>query len=541
MNGLIIDLFAGAGGASTGLEAALGRPVDIAINHDPIALDVHRANHPGTLHVEEDIWKANPAELVRGRPVAILWASPDCAHHSNAKGGKPRSNKIRTLAWAVTRWAKAVRPAVIFLENVIEFKSWGPLTIQGKPDKRFLGKTFNAWTRRLERLGYVVDFRTLDSSRYGAPTKRRRLFMIARCDGQPISWPLESHGPNGKPVRTAAEIIDWSLPCPSIFERPYPLAEKTLWRIAQGLNRFVFLNPEPYIVGVGGRARQSAPTPASAPLGTITAKNDRALVTPYLVETNHGVDHKTGRREHSLGEPLGAVMAGGNGRSLIAPTLVQTGYGERDGQAARVLDIREPLGTVVAGGAKHALVAAFLAKHYGDRGQRPGSGLNEPVSTITANDHNALTAATLVKLRGECHGAELKLPLPVITAGGFHYGEVRAFLTAYHASDYAGGFGQSLTDPLRTVTTTDRMGLVTIHGHEYAIVDIGMRMLNPFELLRAQFGRFAAGYDLSRAVGKKGKPTHKVMVRLIGNSVSPETAEAIVAANHHQRETRKVA
>jgi len=531
MNGLIIDLFAGAGGASTGIEAALGYPVDIAINHDPIALAVHRSNHPNTRHVEEDIWKARPLELVAGRSVAVLWASPDCTHHSNAKGGKPRSKKLRTLAWAVTRWAKAVRPAVIFLENVIEFKSWGPLTIEGKPDKRFLGKTFNAWTRRLERLGYQVEYRTVDSSHHGAPTKRKRLFLIARCDGLPIVWPAATHGRGRLSVHTAAECIDWTIPCPSIFERPRPLVDKTLWRIAQGLDRFVFRNPQPFIVGVGGRAGQSAPTAATAPVGTITAKNDRALVTPYLVETNHGVDHKTGRREHSLEEPLGAVMAGGNGRSLIAPTLVQTGYGEREGQAARVLNIEEPLGTVVAGGAKHALVAAFLTKHYGDRGQRPGSSLREPVSTITACDHNALTAATLIKFRGQCHGAQLDLPLPVITGGGLHYAEVRAFLTAYHASDYAGGYGQSLADPLRTVTTTDRLGLVMVLGWEYLLADIGMRMLNPFELLRAQFGRFACGYDLSRAVGKRGKPTHEVMVRLIGNSVSPETAEAIVRAN----------
>lgn len=282
MNGLIIDLFAGAGGASIGIEAALGRHVDVAINHDPVALAVHKANHPATRHFEEDIWKADPAGVTEGRRVALLWASPDCTHFSVAKGGKPRSKGIRSLAWAVVRWAKATKPAVIFMENVTEFKGWGPLTKEGRPDKRFMGKTFHAWRRALERLGYVIEYRTLDASLYGAPTRRRRLFIIARRDGQPIVWPAETHGKGRLPLRTAAECIDWSLPCPSIFERARPLAEKTQWRIAQGIRRFVLEAAEPFIVGVGGRAAQAAETPASSPVGTITAKNDRALVAPVL-------------------------------------------------------------------------------------------------------------------------------------------------------------------------------------------------------------------------------------------------------------------
>lgn len=488
MPGLVIDLFAGGGGASTGIEAALGRPVDIAINHDAVALAVHRANHPKSVHLESDIWEVKPLFATKGRPVDLLWASPDCTHFSVAKGGKPRKQNIRSLAWVVVRWAKEVRPRVICLENVSEFKGWGPLGKDGKPIKGKMGNTFRAWRRKLEGMGYEVDYRVCDASAYGAPTKRRRLFLVARCDGEPIRWPNPTHGKHLLPLATAAECINWSIPCPSIFERwvwnkkkkmwkQRPLVSKTLWRVAQGIKRFVLENPRPFIVKV-----------------------------------NHGVDVRTGRREYSM--PL-------------APTLVQIGYGERKGQAARVNSLEAPLNTVV-GAKKHALVAAFLAKHFGGVvGQR----VDQPASTITAKDHHGLAAATLVKLRGNCHGAQLDLPLPTITAHGMHLGEVRAFLTAYHASDYAGGFGQSLDESMRTVTTKDRLGLVLVEGVEYQIVDIGLRMLEPEELLRAQFGRFAAGYDLSKAVGKKGRYAKGVAVRLIGNSVCPENAEAIVRAN----------
>lgn len=585
-DGLIVDLFAGGGGASQGIEAALGKKVDIALNHDPVALAVHKANHPETYHVEADIWKANPADLVQGRPVALLWASPDCTHHSIAKGGKPRKKGLRTLAWAVYRWARSVRPAVIFIENVKEFEGWGPLTKAGLPDKRFLGKTFRLWVRRIEGLGYRVEHRMLDASLYGAPTRRRRLFIVARRDGKPIAWPAFTHGPGRLPVRTAAECIDWSLPCPSIFERKRDLAPKTQWRIAQGIRRFVLENPRPFlvkfqqnsigqelerpldtvmagaprfglvapsIVGVGGRAGQSAPTGPDDPIGTITTKNDRALVAPvlerqfgrsqgasidepmpvvtaggggktalvapHLLKVNHGDDGRTGRREHSLEEPLTTVTAQRRGHALAAATLVQAGYGEREGQAARVPGIEKPLGTVVSQGRKHSLVSAFLAKHYGGV---VGHQLEIPVGTVTTRDHHSLAAASLVKLRGQCNGADVDAPVPTLTSSGTHLAEVRAFLTKYYNTARA---GQQLDIPMHTVTTKDRMGLVVVEGVEYAISDIGMRMLEPHELLRAQFGRFAASYDLSSA------KTKTAMVRLIGNSVCPEVAEALVRAN----------
>lgn len=520
MTGLLVDLFAGGGGASTGIEAALGRYVDVAINHDPVALAVHRANHPGTRHLDADIWEVKPREATGGAPVELLWASPDCTHFSLAKGDVPRSQNIRSLAWVVVRWAKEVRPSVILLENVSEFQGWGPLGKDGRPDKSRMGETFNRWKRALERLGYRVDYRVLDASLYGAPTKRRRLFLVARCDGQEIRWPKPTHGPGLLPLHTAAECIDWSLPCPSIFERKRPLAEKTLWRIAQGIRRFVLENPRPFVVGVGGRAGQSHATPVEAPLGTVTAKNDRALVTPHVVKVNHG---KREARGESLTDPLSTVTATQRGHALVAPTLIQTGYGEREGQAPRALNLQEPLGTVVAGGQKHALVAAFLAKHFGGV---VGQQLEIPLGTVTSRDHHSLAAVALAKFRGtdpsQPGSGSVEAPLPTISAGGIHVAEVRAFLAVYYGSD-AGG--QSLFDPARTLTARHRLGLVTIEGSDYQIVDIGMRMLEPHELLRAQFGRFAETYDLSAATTKSAR------VRLIGNSVCPEVAEALVRAN----------
>jgi len=478
--GLIVDLFAGGGGASTGLEAALGRSVDIALNHDAIALAAHKANHPNTLHLEADIWKVKPRAATKGRSVDVLWASPDCTHHSAAKGGKPRSGKKRSLAWAVVRWASAVKPRIIFLENVKEFADWGPLDERDMPIKARKGESFDRWVRQLRALGYDVEHRVLVASEYGAPTSRKRLFLVARRDGQPIRWPAPTHGRGLKPQRAAAECIDWSLPCPSIFDRKKPLAEKTLWRVAQGIRRFVLESAEPFIVQVnhGGREDRSA----------------------------------------SIREPLSTVTAQRRGHALVAPTLVQTGYGERPGQRPRYLDIHEPLGTVMATGQKHALVTAFIARFFGGM---VGTQMEIPLPTITARDHHALTAATLVKFRGDCHSADPREPMPTISAQGNHVAEVRAFLAVYYGNDE----GQSLFDPLRTITTRHRLGLVTVHGVEFQIVDIGLRMLRWHELLRAQFGRFAEGYDLSAANTEEGK------VKLVGNSVCPEHAEAIVRAN----------
>jgi DNA (cytosine-5)-methyltransferase 1 len=499
MTGLIIDLFAGGGGASLGIEAALGRKVDYAINHDPIALAVHKANHPHTIHLTEDIWKVKPSEVTQGRPVDLLWASPDCTHFSVAKGGKPRKQSIRSLAWVVVEWARDAKPAVICLENVAEFRSWGPLDDEGKPRKKEMGDTFRKWKRDLEQLGYVIDYRILNASHYGAPTSRKRLFLVARCDGQPIRWPAPTHGGLGLlPMRSAAECIDWSLPCPSIFGRKKPLAEKTLWRIAQGIKRFVLGSSQPFIVKV-----------------------------------NHG---GADARGESIEAPVSTVTAQRRGHALVAPVMIQMGYGEREGQDARALDLHQPLGTVVAGGRKHALVSAFLAKHYGGVVGVPLDG--RPLDTITSWDHYSLSVACLAKFRGtdpsQPASGSVEEPLPTISAGGIHSAEVRAFLTAYYSGP--DDKGQSLDDPARTITTKDRLALVTIEGIDYAIIDdIGMRMLEPHELLRAQFGTFAARYDMSAA------KTKTAQVRLIGNSVCPEVAQALVAANVARTEIREAA
>lgn len=523
--GIVVVLFAGAGGSCTGLKAALGRSPDIAINHDELALRVHARNHPTTLHLVEDIWHSSPAQVTSGKPVDDLWLSPDCTHFSAAKGDVPKEKNIRSLAWVGVRWGREVRPKRIYLENVKEFEGWGPLyevgskladgrvleegdPLVGRPIPERKGETFQQFVGQLRLLGYKVEWRVLDASHYGAPTSRKRLFMVARCDGEPIGWPEPTHGPGRLPLHTAAECIDWSLPCPSIFLSTEegralgvkrPLAEKTLWRVAEGVRRFVLENPRPFVVKV-----------------------------------NHG--GMTDRSE-SIDEPLSTVTASRRGHALVAPTMIQTGYGERPGQRPRYLNLHQPLGTVVATGQKHALVAAFLAKHFGDRGQRPGSALTEPISTITATDHHSLVASTLVKLRGECTGSGMDEPVPTITASGTHLAEVRAFLMTYYSN---GSQWAAADKPMPTITALHRLGIVTVQGEQgptrYQIVDIGMRMLEPHELLRAQFGQYADGYDLSDAATKRDK------VRLIGNSVCPEVAEALVRANLGEGSTaRRVA
>lgn len=496
MKGLAVDLFAGGGGASTGVQAALGRPIDIAINHDRIALAVHEANHPKTRHLVSDIWHVKPLDATGGRPVGLLWASPDCRDFSVAKGGKPKNKRVRMLAWKVLRWLTDVGPAICVLENVREFEGWGPLDRHGKRIPSRIGQTFRRWKSGIEALGYHVEHRVLDASLYGAPTRRKRFFLIARRDGQPITWPEPTHGLGRLPLHTAAECIDWSIPVRSIFGRKKPLAEKTLWRIAEGVRREVIEKQRPFIVKV-----------------------------------NHG---KRDPRVESLDDPMTTVTASQRGHALVVPTLVQTGYGERKGQRPRALDVHAPLGTVVGCGQKHALVAAFLVKHFGDPRRSDGGGgvviggpLDEPIGTVTTRDHHSLAAVTLAVFRGTSKShpgcAPIDAPMPTISSGGgkggVHVAEVVAFLAKY--ANAANENGQ-LDLPIEA---RRRLGIVLIDGVEYQIVDIGLRMLEPHELLRAQCGRFAKTYDLSDARTKKDK------IRLIGNMVCPEIAEAIVAAN----------
>lgn len=535
--GIVVDLFAGGGGASVGIEAALGRPVDVAINHDKVALAVHARNHPNTLHLVENVWRASPRRVVAGRHVELLWASPDCTHFSNAKGAVPKKQTIRSLAWVVVKWAQQTRPDVIMLENVQEFRSWGPLDRDGNPIRKLAGKTFGEWVRALERLGYSVDHAVLDSSEHGAPTRRRRLFVVARADGQPIVWPAPTHGPGLKPFHTAAECIDWALPVRSIFGRRKPLAEKTHWRIAQGILKFVLDNPEPFIVKVNHGKRDARVEPMNMPLTTVTAnRRGHAIVVPNIVEMNHK------NKPRDVRAPLNTITSQGNRFLMMGATLVQSGYGEREGQRARVPGLGKPIGTMV-NGQKHAVVGAWMAKHYGDPKRKSGGGrvvgsdMRRPTSTATGRDSQALAAVSLATFRGTADNQKgarsVTDPMPTISSGGgkggVHVAEVRAFLVKY----YRNSTGQRVDVPADTITSRHRLGLVTVAGIDYQIVDIGMRMLEPHELLRAQFGRYARGYDLSPAKTKAKR------VHLIGNSVPPELAEQLVRANLVQARRRR--
>jgi len=411
---LIVDSFAGGGGASTGIEAALGTRVDVAIDHDPEALTMHARNHPRSAHYCEDVWAVDPEDVCRGKPVGLMWLSPDCKHFSHARGGKPVEKKIRGLAWIAVRWARAVRPRVIILENVEEFRDWGPLGEDGRPDPLRKGLTFRRFVGSLRNLGYTCDMRSLRACDFGAPTTRKRLFLVARCDGQPIVWPEPTHGGILRPYNSAAGCIDFSLPCPSIFDRERPLVHNTLRRIAAGTKRYVIDCERPFIV----------------PL------------------THHG-----------------------------------------------------------AGGIKHAVVAAFLAKHNGIGPKMVvGQGLNEPVHTIPAIDQKAIVTNTLAPA----------------SAGLERARQVYAFLMKFYSK---GGQWSSLLDPMHTIPAKDRMALVMVHGEPHVIADIGMRMLTPRELFNAQ--GFPGSYDIEA----DGLLSKTAQVRMVGNSVSPPLAQALVRAN----------
>lgn len=535
---LVVDNFAGGGGASTGIEAALGRPVDIAINHDAAAIAMHRANHPETRHYQEDIWAVDPREAAAGRPIGLLWASPDCTHFSRAKGTQPRKRDIRALAWVVIRWAETVHPRVILLENVEEFQTWGPLGEDGRPDPKQMGSDFRAWLARLVDLGYQVEFRSLVAADYGSPTTRRRLFLVARCDGGPLAFPDPTHGKGrAQPWRPAAEVIDWSLPCPSIFERTRPLAEATMKRIAAGIRRFVIEAADPFIIPLThqGDSRVHA---VHDPFRTVTAANrgELALVNPFLTKY-HG-----GERGHTRGqeveEPL-RTLDTANRFALVEPFVVRhghystiTGAGLREGCGAgtfRGQSLRTSLGAVCATNDKH-LVCPVVSKHYGGV---VGHRCDRSLGTVTTKDHHALAAAFLTKFYGTSTGSQVQLPFPAVLAGGGrgggHLAEVRAFLVKYYSQGGRADSGQQLGLPLATVPTKDRFGLVTVLGEQYEIVDIGMRMLQPHELFAAQ--GFPDDYDII-CESTRGRPLTKTeQTALAGNSVCPDVARALVAAN----------
>ena len=655
---IVVDLFAGGGGASEGLKQALGIDPALAYNHDELAIGMHAANHPLTQHHREDIWHADPRVDVAGRPIGWFHASPDCTHFSQAKGGQPRSRKTRALSWVVLKWVgqllRADRlngtntaPRIISMENVWQILTWGPLvakrckatgrvikmdgTVAARgervpvenqqlvPDKRHSGRTWQQFVAALRALGYALEWRKLVASDYGAGTSRERLFLLGRRDGEAIVWPEASHGPapGQKPRVTAADCLDFSIPCPSIFTRARPLADATMRRIAKGVMRHVIESADPFIVPVthqgGARVHD-----VRDPLRTITAANRGELMlaapelAPFIAEYANS--------SHALGsmradEPLRTVCAGVKGGhfSVVAPTLVQTGYGERE----RALDLQQPLGTVVAGGVKHAVAAAHLVKFRGDSigtpvthpvptitsgagAARPagaahalgvaaaslitlrrnmvgadartplttvaaqaehhalatafleqanggfyqgaGNDARDPVSTITASgSQQRLVAAHLTAMAQNVVGNDLRAPLPTILAGATRFAEVECTLSpeqeagalrvaAFLVKYYGSGIAVDLRDSLDTVTTKDRLALVTvvIKGTPYVIVDIGLRMLKPHELYRAQ--GFPPGYIIDRTAN--GTPlSTSAAVRMVGNSVSPPPLRALAEAN----------
>lgn len=557
---LAVDNFAGGGGASTGIEAALGRPVDIAINHDIDAVRMHETNHPHTHHYCESVWEVDPVKVTNGRPVGVAWFSPDCKHFSKAKGGRPVQKEIRGLAWVMVRWGMTVKPRIMPLENVEEFTTWGPLK-DGRPCPDLKGQTFEgfklalstglsprhpAWREAVlaldiefnikeklklfRGLGYKIEHRELVAADYGAPTTRKRLFLVARCDGQPIRWPEPTHGkPDSKgvksgklkPWRTAAEIIDWSIPCPSIFDRKRPLAENTLKRIAKGIQKFVIDNKEPFIVTCNHSGNGFRGQGLADPFKTVTASRDAhglvdATLAPFITEHANA----SNQRNMAANEPVRTLCAGVKGGhfAVVAP-IIERQFGNSECNAADA-----PLGTVTAGGGgKAAACMAFMAKHNGGA---TGHEMSEPLHTITGRGTQLQVATShLIKMRNNCTGSDQLSPVPTITAGGQHLGEVRAFLLKYYGNEKD---GCNLNDPLHTVPTKDRFGIVMVHGEPYQIVDIGMRMLQPHELFAAQ--GFPDDYIIDHDhTGKKFTKT--AQVARCGNSVCPPIAEALIRAN----------
>lgn len=476
--GLIIDSFAGGGGASTGIKMATGRDPDIAINHNAEAMAMHKANHPGTKHYIEDIWGVDPLSVTKGEPVDLMWLSPDCTHFSKAKGGAPKSPRIRGLAWIATKWAKAVRPKTIILENVEEFKTWGPLDKEGNPIKALAGQTFDVFIRQLRDLGYTVEHRELVACDFGAPTSRKRFFLIANFNYSPVYWPEPTHGPGrDNPYRTAAECIDWSIPCPSIFGRNKPLVDNTLRRIAKGVVKFVLANSDPYVAQVA-----------------------------------YGKHHK---------------------ENEVAAFLAQY-HSETTDSGVRGQSLRDPM-LVVDSNPRYALVSAFLSKYYGGV---IGEEIDNPMPTVTAIDHNALAACSLTRQFGTSIGQDIDKPmLTVMPDGSGKTGLVSAFLTKYYGNEKD---GCQLTDPMDTITVKDRMGLVTVSigGENYIITDIGLRMLQPRELFNAQ--GFPHNYIIDPIYN--GRPmTKTAQVRMCGNSVCPPVAEALVRANYYEMQKKEAA
>lgn len=537
---IIVDNFAGGGGASTGIEIATGRAVAIAINHDPAAILMHKTNHPYTEHLQASVWDVDPKAVCRGRPVGLAWFSPDCKHFSKAKGAALVDRKIRGLAWITLRWAAEVRPRVIILENVEEFQTWGPVR-KGKPVKKLAGTTFRQFISQLEALGYTVEFRELVAADFGAPTSRKRFYMIARCDGKPIVWPKPTHsktGADGLPKwRCASEIIDWSLPCPSVFaskaeimdkyglKAVRPLAKNTMRRIIRGVDKFTIRSGKPFIVPTGyGERKGQAPrvhdidAPASTVVSTGKENLCRPLLAPALIQ--YHTEQTEAVRASGLGTPINTVDAS-NRYGLTCANLVEYYTG------GRPLDIQDPMHTVTSHD-REAVVAAHIAKYYGGV---VGEKADDPLPTVTAIDHNAVCAAHVVKFKGDNLGHGMKEPMQTVTTSAGEFSVCKAYLTKMNGNDELGYWPEIralLNEFCGYELAEDEVLLLEIGGALYYIADIGLRMLSPRELYNAM--GFPPDYIIDRDY--KGNEYKKsAQVARCGNAVCPPVASALVRAN----------
>lgn len=510
---LIIDCFAGGGGASVGIEMALGRQVDIAINHDPEAIRMHKVNHPDTLHLTEDIFVVDLQKYIGGRHVALMWASPDCTSHSKAKGGQPRNKGLRILPWAVYKHAKKILPDVIIMENVEEIQQWGPLDEKGYPIKEKKGEIYRAFVRKMQSLGYKFDCRELIAADYGAPTTRKRWYAIFRRDEKEIRWPAQTHsksGTDGRPKWVpVSTVLDFGSPGKSIFGRKKPLAENTLRRIARGLRKFVFENPDPFIVQVnhGGDSFRGQNT--QAPLPTITAKHGFGIITPIADKAYAGGYHGSGS---GVSNPVGTITTIDHNR-IVSPYLIQY-HSETQRDEVRGQQVQEPIKTIDTSN-RYGAVMAFLTKFYktGD-----GQSLSEPIHTITTSPGH-FGQVSVLTVRAE---DLINAGVPEETAQKCTW--VSEFIMEY----YGAGTGQEADSPLHTIVTKDRFALITVLGDKYVLLDIFLRMLTPEELKRAQ--GFPADYIIDRDISYKTYPI-KEQVAKIGNSVVPIMAQKLVEVN----------
>ncbi len=528
---IFVDNFAGGGGASTGIELATGRPVNIAINHDPDAIAMHKANHPYTEHYRASVWDIDPEEVCRGRKVGLAWFSPDCKHFSKAKGGKPVDKKIRGLAWIVLRWAAKVKPRVIMLENVEEFQTWGPVR-KGKPVKSKVGQTFNRFIKQLKELDYIVEYRELKACDYGAPTIRKRFFLIARCDGKPIIWPEPTHAPadsldviSGKKraYKTAAECIDFTLPCPSIFERTKPLVPNTQRRIARGLDKFVIREAKPYLVHIGnGERNGQLPRiyDIDKPLNTVVSSCKQYFTVPSLIQY-HSETAKSEVRGQKIDKPI--MTIDGSGRYGVQIPFLSKFYGGVVGAS-----VNTPLPTVTAID-HNALSAPFLTQYYS--GADHANTVTNPLQTVTVKPRHFLNNCFLTVLRNHMDSKSINEPLNTITAGAEHFGFVKVYVRQYSKGVWLGHWKEiraMLNEYTDWELKDDEIIVFDIAGTEYFIYDIGMRMLQPRELYAAQ--GFPKDYIIERDYRGITYPKSKQVARC-GNAVPPPFATALVRAN----------